>query len=1524
VDVSTWLHAVRASTLAAYAHQDLPFDQIVEAVQPPRSLGHAPLFQVLFSLNNTPSAAASLPGLTVKPLEVASAHTPFDLALSLQEHGGDIVGMLDYATDLFDAPTIQRWLRHWQVLLASLAQAQAPTPVHTLAWVGEADLHVVQGFGQPAIEPAIEPDTRAAVHATDQEAEHGARLTALSAPTWVQDLFAQQARQLPQSCALDMGDAAISYAELDHLSDALAQRLRAQGVGPGRLVAVLLARGPDMIVTVLATLKAGGAYLPLDPAYPLERLRYMLDDACPQVLVSHTPVQHLVRDLLGDHPHESADAEGLIAHCLRPVCVMADCAVQATDVAYVIYTSGSTGQPKGVQLTHAGLRNLASWQQRYFGLAPGDRVLQFASFSFDACTWEWVMALCHGATLCLATREQVMPGPALLQTLRERHISHATLPPVALTAMADLDASWAEAELLDDETGAQRRGGQHQPKSERQLPALRTLIVAGEACPAEVVAHWASGRRFFNAYGPTETTICATVHECAMPASQSAPPIGRPIDGTCVHVLDPHGHAVPIGVAGEVYIGGVGVALGYLNRPELNACSFVADPFSSEPGARMYRTGDLGRWRSDGALDYLGRLDHQVKLRGLRIELGEIESVLRAQAAVRDAVVLLHTQPSSCDPQSLTSAEQAGARQPAAQPQLVAYVVPLARRIEPIDPIDPAQRVCESEYGAQGAHDGRRSEAANPLALIEALRAALRQQLPAHMVPGAMVCLDALPLTPNGKVDRAALLAQAPGHAEAMPPLTLDDAPRGDLERALCLLWQETLGLSHCGRHADFFALGGHSLSAARLMSRAQSLGISLPLSRLFTSPTPALLAEAAQHDPQGPLTPNGAPAVQALPLRRAGSAAPLFLVHELSGTALPYLALSRLIAPQRPVYGLVLAGMPHHGDTALFKDLPELAAMHVQALRQVQPQGPYHLAGWSAGGVLAHEMAAQLLACGEQVAYLGLIDAPCPGQHLAGQALAPTLAPARELLLAHLASTADLDDAGRRAQLARWSDPVHGPALPELIAQAQAGGWLPSSMGIAEIQAQLGQAGALVEALAQHRPAPLPLALHYYAAMANTGAEADETPLASEATQAGDAADAGSAAWPFDRGWATVQGGRLQLHHQTGDHWSMLREPAVRQLAEQLNADLHKATIKASAGTAARTPTQAKAHPHLNAPAITGAASTVTTATNTPANSQPSAPAPSPLVVIQSGAAGATPVFAVPGAGANVTCFVPLALALGSDVPLYGLQPQGLDGAHAPIDTVQAAASVYADTIEAQAPSGPLVLVGHSFGGWVAFDTARQLRARGVLVKALVLLDSAVPNARGPRGRTLDRLDALMDLQRLLAQQADRPLGLHRDQLAALSEAEQAGALHQAMVNVGLLNGHSRAESVLGLVRVFHCNLNTPYVPAHTLDVPTWVVRAQDTPVHRNTATPLQPHRSAAQADRAAGWHALAPVSWSGVVPGNHMSMLQRPHVNAVAEMMRALMGPTGQLARAAPAGRARPAQEALLRSTTPHGRSA
>jgi len=394
------------------------------------------------------------------------------------------------------------------------------------------------------------------------------------------------------------------------------------------------------------------------------------------------------------------------------------------------------------------------------------------------------------------------------------------------------------------------------------------------------------------------------------------------------------------------------------------------------------------------------------------------------------------------------------------------------------------------------------------------------------------------------------------------------------------------------------------------------------------------------------------------------------------------------------------------------------------------------------------------------------------------------------------------------------------------------------------------------------------------------------------------------------------VQGGRLQLHHQTGDHWSMLREPAVRQLAEQLNADLDKAAIEDSAGTAACAPTQTKAQPHAHAAA--------TIKVNTQANSQASAQAPSSLVVIQSGAAGATPVFAVPGAGANVTCFVPLALALGSDVPLYGLQPQGLDGAHAPIDTVQAAASVYADTIEAQVPSGPLVLVGHSFGGWVAFDTARQLRVRGVQVKALVLLDSAVPNALGPRGRTLDRLDALMDLQRLLAQQADRPLGLHRDQLAAMSETEQAGALHQAMVNVGLLNAHSRAESVLGLVRVFHCNLNTPYVPAQALDVPTWVVRAQDAHVQRNAATPPQSHRSGAQADRAAGWHALAPVSWSGVVPGNHMSMLQRPHVNAVAEMMLALMGPTGQAARAAPAGRARPSQEALLRSTSPHGRSA
>ncbi|HEX5356498.1 MAG TPA: amino acid adenylation domain-containing protein [Aquabacterium sp.] len=1264
--VQAMLEAVRANTLAAYAHQDLPFDQIVEAVAPPRSLSHAPVFQVLFSLNNAPADGASLPGLQVSALDIPAQSTQFDLALALQESKSAILGAVDYAVDLFDQATVERWMSHWTVLLQGLADASAQTPVSALPWMLAADRHqVLHAFNQ-----------------TQLDELHGGSCDELA-----HELFEEQVRLRPEAIALRFDGLSITYAELDARARQVAGMLQAQGIGPDQIVGVLLDRGIDMVVAVLACLKAGGAYLPLDPGYPEARLRYMVTDARPGVILTDARLQQLGREIGGTSAVLDIASIDSSHTWARPT------DLNPGHLAYVIYTSGSTGEPKGVMLTHGGLVNLAHWQQPTFGAGPGSQVLQFSSFSFDACTWEWSMALCHGATLCMAHRSDLMPGPALWRTLHQLRITHATLPPVALSAMSG---------MLGDAS----------------LPDLHTLVVAGEACSVQLVAQWAKGRKFFNAYGPTEITVCATAHLCD-PGQASAPPIGRPMANARVYVLDAHGHPTPTGVPGEIYIGGAGVARGYLNKADLSASRFLADPFcAGDAGARMYRTGDLGRWQADGTLVFLGRCDHQVKVHGLRIELGEIESMLLSQHQVRDAVVL--TQGAAGEEQSLTA------------------------------------------YLALHAPD---LDAPGQQALIEDCRMRLRARLPAYMVPGAFVVLPQLPLTPNGKVDRQALAEQG----KAIAPARQHEyaAPVGDLERALCALWQEVLNApAPVGRHDNFFDMGGHSLAAARLMSRVQALGLALPLSTIFAHPTPAALAEAALS---GQRVRSGDEAQARLSvLRRQGEQAPLFIVHDISGTALPYVALSSALDVDRPIYGLLPPATLMQGSAI---SVTELAGYHVDTIREKQAQGPYYLAGWSAGGVLAHAMAAHLVRSGQDVAFLGLIDAPYPGE------------------------------AGWQADSESPSQADHG---------------LPSDLRIDDVQALLKPAQALIAAVEAHVPEPVPLAFHYFAASHTVDTEPCHL-----------------------RGWQRLADQKVQVHNVNGDHWSIMRSQALPELAVAMSLAIRQALSASSVSPA------------------------------------PSAQEVSSLVVIQAGQAGVTPVVCVPGAGANVTCFVPLALALGAHVPVYGLQPRGLDGVLAPHPSVEAAAASHVRALSALCEQGPFKLLGHSFGGWIAFEMARQLQARKAPVSELILLDSTAPSARGPRHRHMDRVGALSELADLLAQQAERPLNLPAAALPHMTEDDQMRHLHQAMAEVGLISLNTPVQNIAGLFRVFAENLNTAYQPASGVDVPVLVARA-----HEKGSSDAHPRDASA-------WREWAPIRSALEVPGNHMTLLARPHIDVVARAL-------------------------------------
>jgi len=590
--VGELLAQVQASTLRAYEHQDLPFEQIVEAVQPARSMSHSPLFQVMLNIHATPSfSELSLPGLTLGEVGQDQPTAQYDLLLSISHTDGDgqIAGDLRYATSLFDAETVTRMVELLQRTLSAMVADDARR-------IGELPL-----LGDIERQRLLVEFNDTAHRFDGGDLLHG--------------LFEAQAAARPEAIALAHGDVTVSYTELNRRANRLAHRLIALGVKPDSRVAISVDRGIDMVVGLLGILKAGGAYVPLDPSYPAERLAHMLADSAPLALLTQAALAAELPPSLGLPVVVLDDAAELAGLETLPDANpdAAALGLHGGHLAYVIYTSGSTGTPKGVMNEHRGLCNLAHAQIDAFGVRSDSRVLQFASFSFDASISEIAMALCAGATLQLADRAALWPGEPLLRTLAERAVTHVTLPPAALAVMSD---------------------------SEQLAPM--TLIVAGDVCPPALAQQWSQRHRLLNAYGPTEVTVCASIGEvtAADSAAATSISIGHPIANAQVYILDAQQQLAPLGAIGELVVGGAGIARGYLNLPGLTAERFIDDPFSGRPGARLYRTGDLARWRDDGRLEFLGRNDAQVKIRGFRVEPGEIEVRLAACDGVREAVVI--------------------------------------------------------------------------------------------------------------------------------------------------------------------------------------------------------------------------------------------------------------------------------------------------------------------------------------------------------------------------------------------------------------------------------------------------------------------------------------------------------------------------------------------------------------------------------------------------------------------------------------------------------------------------------------------------------------------------------------------------------------------------------------------------------------------------------------------------------------------------------------------------------------------
>jgi amino acid adenylation domain-containing protein/non-ribosomal peptide synthase protein (TIGR01720 family) len=573
----TLLARVREVTLAAYDHQDLPLDRLVEELRPERSLGYQPLFQVLFALQNTPRAVVDPSGLELEPLPVHNGTSRFDLVVSLEEGEAGLTAVIESSADLFDRPTVLRLAGHLAAVLESAA-ADPDQPLSGMDPLSEAERH----------QTLIEWNDSAAGYPRE---------------ALVHELLEAQAARTPDVPALVLNGEALSYADFNRRANRIAHHLRRLGAAPESRVAILVERSFDVVAAIFGVLKSGAAYVPLDPGYPAERLAYILDDARPVALVTRAS---LVRDLPLPDGLRVVDvdlverAEGSEDNPRR--------VGVPENLAYAIYTSGSTGQPKGVLVPHRGVVSLAAMMAAEFGLGPGSRILQLFSFGFDASMWDLLMALPVGGTLHVAPEEVRLPGAPLERLLREERIEVITLPPSLLSVL---------------------------PAAE--LPDVRIVTATGEACSAEVVAQWAPGRRFYNGYGPTETTVGTTMGLCF--GDERVPSIGRPFTNTHVYLLDRDGMPVPVGVPGELLAGGDGVARGYLGQPALTAQRFVPDPFTAQ-GGRLYRTGDLARYRPDGRLEFLGRVDHQVKIRGFRVELEEIESRLARHPEVGDAVVV--------------------------------------------------------------------------------------------------------------------------------------------------------------------------------------------------------------------------------------------------------------------------------------------------------------------------------------------------------------------------------------------------------------------------------------------------------------------------------------------------------------------------------------------------------------------------------------------------------------------------------------------------------------------------------------------------------------------------------------------------------------------------------------------------------------------------------------------------------------------------------------------------------------------
>ena len=852
----------REITLAALAHDNAPFERLVEELSIRRDTSRSPIFNVMFSL--APPTPQYETGWDLNQLDLDTGTAKFDLDLELDDRPSGLQGRFVYCTDLFEASTIERMAGHLQTMIEAIVE----DPERKISYLPLLSTKEQQQF-----------------------AEWNCTETEYPRERCMHELVEAQVERTHDASAVEHGSERLTYRELSQRANQLAHFLRRRGIGPEAKVGICLRRSLELPVALLAVLKAGAACVPLDPAYPKERLTYMLEDSGTKLVLTQPGLLSEVTDfdaeVINLEPEWNLFA-GESRENLRS-------GVKPENLAYVIYTSGSTGKPRGVLLTHGGLVNHNIAASRLFGISRSDRMAQFASISFDIAIEEIFPTWIAGGALVVREEDASLVVGDFLRWVDEKRVTALDLP----------TAYWHELVRELSESSLRL------PKS------LRLLIVGGEKAQSAALVAWRKlagpNVRWINTYGPTETSVIVTSFEPK--GSEEIPavlPIGRPIANTRIYILSKNLQPLPVGIAGDLYVSGPGLARGYHNRPETTAEKFVTDPFRSEAGARMYKTGDLARYLPNGDIEFAGRTDDQVKIRGYRVELEEIEAVLGAHPGVHEVVV--------------TARENS-----AGEKSLVAYLVPSREQV--------------------------------PTA--SELRTYLKQKLPHYMVPSAVVLLEAMPKTPNGKTDKRALPAPKP--ADFAEPQEYV-APTDELETQLTRIWETVLDKKPVGIRDNFFELGGHSLLAARLMHRIeQQLGQRLPLAALLQAPTVEQLAALVRQE-QYSTSWSSLVAIQP-----EGAKPPFFCVHGVGGNVVGFRDLARHLGPDQPFYALQPQGLD--GKRECLTSISEMAERYIREIKRVQSQGPYRIGGYSFGGLVAYEMAQMLEAQGEEVALLGLFD---------------------------------------------------------------------------------------------------------------------------------------------------------------------------------------------------------------------------------------------------------------------------------------------------------------------------------------------------------------------------------------------------------------------------------------------------------------------------------------------------------------------------------------------------------------------